>query len=189
MLSSSSVSSREQHPAELSGVPAPQITHTHPCCSCPPPSSPHPQPLPPRSRSLEKVAASYSHMFQDTPAPKTHHTTLTYVPAAATPATPPSSPLIPAAVTAAGTGAALGHAGIMSLLFGRHRSLPHTLDVFRDLPRLPLPLAPLRGDLAAGLNRGSRGLDIGQADPIWVSGSVLGWGEGVCVCWGGMCVG
>lgn len=58
--------------------------------------------------------------------------------------------------------------GIMSLLFGRGRSVLAAQDVFRGLPRLPLPPQPLKGDLAAAINNATRGYDIGQANPIWV---------------------
>lgn len=60
----------------------------------------------------------------------------------------------------------------MNLLFGRQRSLlgsQQRQQLFREMPRLPLPLRPLQGELAATLNNATRGYDVGQAGPIWVS--------------------
>jgi hypothetical protein len=76
-----------------------------------------------------------------------------------------------------GARATLGRGGIMNLLFGHHRGLHSGHEVFRDMPRLPLPLQPMQGDLAASINRGTRGLDIGQADPVWVSCASPGGGD------------
>lgn len=70
----------------------------------------------------------------------------------------------------------------MSLLFGRNRAMMAAHEVFRDMPRLPLSLQPLTGDLAATINRATQGRDIGQADPIWVSAFWGGGGRG----WVGM---
>lgn len=78
----------------------------------------------------------------------------------------------------AGARATLGRGGIMNLLFGHHRALRGAHEVFRDMPRLPLSLRPMQGDLAATINRGTRGLDIGQADLIWVSCAIRGGGGG-----------
>lgn len=57
----------------------------------------------------------------------------------------------------------------MSLLFGRNRAMLAAGEALNGLPRLPLSLKPLQGDLAAAINNGSRGFDVGQANPIWVS--------------------
>jgi hypothetical protein len=64
--------------------------------------------------------------------------------------------------------ATLNGGGIMSLLFGRNRAITAAQAGVQQLPRLPLPLQPLQGDLAATLNNATRGFDIGQANPIWV---------------------
>lgn len=68
----------------------------------------------------------------------------------------------------------------MQLLFGRNRAMLAAHEVLRDFPRLPLSLQPLQGDLAAATNNATRGYDIGQANPIWVSEAVWGraWGAG-----------
>lgn len=89
---------------------------------------------------------------------------------------------LPAYPPPPGVRATLSGGGIMSLLFGRNRAMLAAGEALNGLPRLPLSLKPLQGDLAAAINNGSRGFDVGQANPIWVSKG--GWldrlaGEGM----------
>lgn len=111
------------------------------------------------------------------PTPSTHALACIMLTFSLCPSLPPTvrAPCTPPPPQSPGAGGVLSGEGIMSLLFGRGRSVLAAQDVFRGLPRLPMPPQPLRGDLAAALNNATRGYDIGQANPIWVRPS---WREG-----------